>query len=113
MRPVHEITAKEENFRTEPMFPDSDRFHVIRRDPIQPEPIGTIVMCAFRITGYDKDCDGSLMARLEQIDMQGESTGWEANAIGLYPNTDLVVSLEELGEMFGLAAEAAEGNDDA
>jgi hypothetical protein len=96
MRPVREITAQEENFRAVPMGP----FDVIRRDPIEPEPIGTIVLTAFRVVGYDPDCDGSLMARLEHIDKDGEPTGWEQNAVGLYPDTELVVTLDELKALF-------------
>lgn len=96
MRPVREITAEEENFRLE------DRgipgMSMIKRDPIEPEPVGTLILMAFRIVGYDKDCDGSLMARLEQVEMSNpkETTGWEVHNIGLYPQTDLVVTEEEL-----------------
>ncbi len=101
MRPVREITAEEEGFRTEPMFPGhSDRFFVTRRNPVEPEPVGTIVLMAFRVTGYEPDCDGSLMARLEQIDKNGEPTGWEPRQIGLYPSTDLVVTDDEWQGMF-------------
>lgn len=100
MGPVREITSEEENFRMERLQP-SDFFAVIRRDSVEPEPIGTIVLMAFRVTGYDRDCDGSLMARLEQIDKDGECTGWDPTNIGLYPNTDLVVNIEEWKSMFG------------
>ena len=105
MRPVREITAQEENFRTEPMFknpphPGLAQMEVTKRDPVEPEPVGTIVVMAFRITGYDPDCDGSLMARLEQIDKDGESTGWEPNQLGLYPSVDLVVTEQEWASFF-------------
>lgn len=100
MRPVREITAKEENWRTEPLISGQSRFQITKRDPVEPEPVGTIVMMAFRVTGYDQDCDGSLMARLEAIDARGEMTGWCPNCIGLYPNTDLVVTLDEWRSMF-------------
>jgi hypothetical protein len=73
---------------------------MIRRDPVEPEPVGTIVLMAFRVTGYDKDCDGSLMARLEHIDRDGRTSGWEPTHIGLYPCTDLVVTAEEWRGMF-------------
>lgn len=99
MRPVREITAKEENFRMEPVPGAS--FDVIRRDPVKPEPEGTIVLVPFRITGYDKDCDGSLMARLEAIDKDCEPTGWETDSHGLYPTVELVVTPEELKALFG------------
>lgn len=88
LRPVREITAVEENFRLE-SFPGEGK--VIRRDPVEPEPVGTYVVMCFRITGYDRDCDGSLLARLEQVDMEGRTTGWATDGLGLYPDTDLVV----------------------
>jgi hypothetical protein len=99
MRPVREITAEEENFRVVP-HPNSLNVRVIRRDSIEPEPVGTIVLCAFRIVGYDPDCDGSLMARMEEIDMNGETTGLNLKHHGLYPETELVVTLDELKALF-------------
>ena len=100
MRPVRKITAQEENHRLLPMFPESRRFMISKRDPVKPEPEGTIVLQAFRVTGYDQDCDGSLMARLENIDVLGEATGWNVSQIGLYPSSSLVVSKDELRTMF-------------
>lgn len=102
MRPVSEITAAEENFRTEPV--PGAAFDVIKRDPVKPEPEGTIILCAFRITGYRPDCDGSLMAEIEQIDKDGNVTGWTENAIGLYPSTDIVATLDEWRALFGANA---------
>ena len=95
MKPVQEITAERENFRLESVEGMPARFSTIRRDPVEPEPVGTIIVTAFRVTGYDRDCDGSLMARLEHIDKEGRPTGWEQTCIGLYPTTDLVVTLDE------------------
>ena len=106
MRAVREVTSEEEHFRIEPLIPGSTRFSTIRRDPVKPEPEGTIVLMAFRVTGYDPDCDGSLMARLERIDKDGERTGWEPNAIGLYPSADLVVTADELRRLFEPKQEA-------
>ena len=97
MRPVRDISDLE-NFRTEPFLGSSLR--VIKRDPIEPEPVGTIVLCAFRITGYDQDCDGSLLARLERIDTGGEATGSGINSASLYPDCALVVTTEELQALF-------------
>lgn len=97
MRPVRQVSAEEENFRMEPM----GGFRVIRRDPVEPEPVGTLVLMAFRITGYDPDCDGSLMARLEQVSSDGTPTGWETNSHGLYPGSEVVVTAEELSQLFG------------
>ena len=106
MRPVREITAEEENFRVEksPILPGG----VIKRDPIEPEPVGTIVLMAFRVTGYDPDCDGSLMARLAHININGDggTTGWEPTNLGLRPGTALVVTTEDLHSFFNLAQKA-------
>jgi hypothetical protein len=32
------------------------------------------------------------MARLEQVDLDGETTGWETSCVGLYDTTDRVLS---------------------
>ncbi len=88
IRPVREITEEEENFRTEAV---AGGIRVIRRDGVEPEPVGSYIVCVFKIDGYDKDCDGSLMARLSQVDRFGQTTGWRETNLGLYPNTDLVV----------------------
>ena len=100
MRPVREITADEENFRTEPISDDMPHMQVIRRDFVEPEPVGTIVLMAFRVAGYDADCDGSAMARLQHIDKDGEETGWYPAQLGLHPGCELVVSAAEWREMF-------------
>jgi hypothetical protein len=52
------------------------------------------------VTGYDRDCDGSLMARLAAIDKDGQTTGWKQTCIGLNPESELVVSEEELQSLF-------------
>ena len=101
MRPVREISAEEEQFRLEPFFKDVNHdMSIIRRNPVEPEPIGTIIIMAFKVIGYDQDCDGSLMARLSHINRKGDGTGWEPNQIGLYPTSDLVVSAEEFHSLF-------------
>ena len=99
MRPVREITAEMENFRIEPCG-RSGAAGIISRDPVEPEPVGTIVLMAFVITGYDPDCDGSLMARFAAVDKSLETTGWEPDNLGLYPDTGLVVTKEELLRLF-------------
>lgn len=96
MRPAREITPEDEHFRMERRGP----FEVIMRDGVEPEPVGTIVLKAFRVTGYDSDCDGSLMARLDQIDRDGEWTGWSPDKLGLSPDDTLVVSPEEWRGLF-------------
>ncbi len=97
MRPVRNISA-EDNARMVSI--PGTPFDTIKRDSVEPEPVGTIVLMAFRITGYDPDCDRSLMARLENIDKDGEETGWESSAIGLYSESELVVTADEWRGMF-------------
>lgn len=97
MRPVRDITPDEQNHRIVEFAPGMFSSKV---DGIQPEPVGTIIVTAFRITGYRPDCDGSLMAELEHIDRDGNATGWTENSVGLYPDTDLVVTPEEWAAMF-------------
>jgi len=96
MRPIRKVTAEEENFRMEPVgtAPDGATAGLIRRDPVKPEPEGTIVLLPFRVTGYDPDCDGSLMARLENINFNGEATGWEVDGAGL--GDGFVITQEQL-----------------
>jgi hypothetical protein len=100
-RPVPKITAEQENFRTVPLA-SGPGFNAVmtQRDPVEPVPIGTYVAMVFRVTGYDPDCDGSLMARLEQVDKGGEPTGWEPTHLGLYPDVDIV--LDEPCDLFDL-----------
>lgn len=105
MKPIPKITAKQENFRTEPFgkLPDGRQALIIRRDPVEPIPVGSYIAVVFQVTGYDRDCDGSLMARLQQVDKKGKTTGWEQNCIGLYPETE--VWLDNFDELQKLAAQ--------
>jgi len=57
---------------------------------------GTIVMLAFRIEGYDRDCDGTPMAQVAQIDRDGKTTGWRESHIGLPFGTHRVLDLAEV-----------------
>lgn len=101
MKPVPDITDRE-NARLEPLAvgPGFNAM-TVRRDPVEPVPVGTVVAFAFRVTGYDSDCDGSLMARLEKIDFDGTATGFEASHLGLRP--DSAVVLDDPGELRRLA----------
>lgn len=104
MRLIREITSEEENFRMEPWLEgDGVRVDVIKRDPVEPEPVGTLVLLPFKIVGYDKDSDGSLMARLENIcgyEDKLEDNGWEVKEIGLYPQSGFVVTEDELLKLY-------------
>lgn len=95
MRPVRYITDEEENFRMEPMK-GLEGVSFIKRDPVEPEPVGTLVAMVFRITGYQQDCDGSLMAKLEKVDSEGRGTGLTINNILLYPECSWVVDDPDL-----------------
>ncbi len=88
LRPVPEVTAGQENYRLERLAPG---VVTPRRDPVEPVPVGTYIVKCFRVTGYDRDCDGSLLARLEAVDRDGKATGWEPTHLGLYPDVALVV----------------------
>jgi hypothetical protein len=103
MRSPRDVRAKE-NFRVEPA---SGRIGIIKRDFVKPEPEGTIILMAFRITGYDRDADGSAMIRAEALmledDGRFEATGLEVDHIGLYDWTDIVVTEDELRALFAQA----------
>jgi hypothetical protein len=96
IRLMPETTAEQENFRVEPVV-GIPHMSTIKRDPVQPVPVGTYVAKIFRVSGYDPDCDGSLMARLEAVDSEGQITGWQVDSIGLYPET--VVVLDGPGDL--------------
>jgi hypothetical protein len=105
MRLIREITSEEMNFRTEVL----SGFTVFRQDPVEAEPVGTIVMMPFRVVGFDPDCDGSLMARLEHVGMDPlelesalediDKDHFHLRNFGLYPCTGFVVTVDELKEM--------------
>ena len=84
-------TLKEvdDNFRLEEVEPG---INVVRRDYVEPLPVGSVIAKMFRITGYARDCDGSAMAHLDNINEDGDETGWEQKNIGLYENDTIVLS---------------------
>lgn len=88
VRRLPEITAEQEGFRVVEVHPG---LSTIRRDPVEPVPVGTFVARVFKVVGYDPDCDGSLMARLAAVDVGGKETGWTQSGIGLYPESAWVL----------------------
>ena len=98
---MKKVTLPEDDgFRTEHVA-GSPGFFNIRRDYHEPLPVGTVVAMVFRITGYDKDCDGSAMMRVEALDKDGRTTGWSESNLGVYPES--MVVLEDAGELHRIA----------
>ena len=105
MRLVREITAEECNFRVEQM----GGLNICRQDPVEAEPVGTIILIPFRVVGFDPDCYRSLMARLQYLsldDLRLDSAGedidkdhYSLRNYGLYPETGFVVTVDELRAM--------------
>lgn len=97
MRPIPTITAEQENHRFvdlmtgEPAVEGVTRMVTSQVDPVEPVPVGTTIALIFEVTGYDPDCDGSLMARLKQVSRDGEASGWEPTHLGLYPDYGIVL----------------------
>ncbi|MCU1616152.1 MAG: hypothetical protein JWO98_3692 [Frankiales bacterium] len=58
--------------------------------------VGSYVAVVFRVDGYDPDVgetqETATMARLVNVGVDGEETGWEENCIGLYSTSARVVS---------------------
>lgn len=91
IRRVPDISDRE-NARLEPIdLGPRVRAVTLRRDPVEPVPVGAYVAMVFRVAGYDPDCDGSLMARLENVGADGETTGWNQNCLGLHPDNTWVI----------------------
>jgi len=61
-----------------------------QRDFVHPVPVGGHVVMIFRVTGYDPDCDGSALARLEHVNTKGETSGMTLDCMGLWDG-DLIV----------------------
>ena len=96
MRPVRDV-SKEENYRVQVIGPGMTE---TVREPVEPEPVETLVFLPFRITGYDTQRDGTCTARLEHVSVEGDSMGGEVNGIALRPNSALVVSDDDIKQLF-------------
>jgi hypothetical protein len=85
----------DDNARVVPFMPDDDpegkRVVTLRRDFVEPVPVGSYVAMVFRVTGYSPDCDGSVLAEVENVTEDGEATGWSQNCLGLGSNSTVVV----------------------
>lgn len=101
---IHRLPEPDDNRRSVPLMPYIDpagaRFVISRRDPVKKVPEGTYVAMMFRVTGFDQDCDGSLMVRLECVDRYGEITGFKATHLGLYEHVNVV--LDNPGDLHDL-----------
>ena len=100
MRPVRDV-SKEENYRVQVIGPGMTE---TVREPVEPEPVGSLVLVPFRVAGYDTQRDGTCTARLEHINTDGSAAGGEASGIALRPTSALVVSEEELPNLFKMCA---------
>lgn len=105
-----------ENFR----LANVNGFNVIRRDPVETEPVGTLILVPMRVMGYDRDCDGSLMARLEMLDVEDLDKEMDPDLLacetardferyggctahhGLYPTSGIVATADEIRDLFNL-----------
>ena len=96
MRPVRDV-SKEENYRVQVIGPGMTE---TVREPVEPEPVSTLVLLPFRVVGYDTRRDGTCTARLEHINADGSATGGEAGGITLRPTSALVVAEEEMPGLF-------------
>lgn len=91
MRKVRKITEEEENFRLETTERFGPRVGFVRRDYVEPEPVGTYIAMVFRVEGYTKDCDGSAMVTLAHVNRHGDDTGWRPNSLDLNPESEVVL----------------------
>jgi hypothetical protein len=96
MRKIRKVSDEEAGFGTKEVSPG---VNVIKQNPVEAEPVGTVVLLPFVITGYDPDCDGSLMARLKNINLDGQETGWEPSGLGLDEYRGFVTGVTEIIEM--------------
>ncbi len=101
MRPVRDV-SKEENYRVQVIGPGMTE---TVREPVEPEPIGSLILLPFRVVGYDTQRDSTCTARLEHINTDGSATGGEADGIVLRPTSALVVAEEEMLGLFTRAGE--------
>ena len=70
------------------------------RTPVEPEPVGSIVLVPFRVTGYEVDDNGNCKAQLEQVNAKGDTNGWKPEARWLQSQDALVVEQDDLQELF-------------
>ena len=95
-RPVRDV-SQEEHSRVPVMGPGMPE---TVREPVEPEPAGTLLLLPFRVVGYDTQGDGTCTARLEHINTAGSTTGGQANGIALRPPSARVVAAAEIAGLF-------------
>jgi hypothetical protein len=88
---MHFVPKVDDNFQLVEAPGMAANVRRIRRDFVEPVPVGTLLACVFRVTGYDRDFDGSAMVRLEQIDQEGQPSGWEPTNLDLAPDSWVVL----------------------
>lgn len=90
---LRRLPKVDENVRLEPVGRNVEGNTIarVKRDFVPPLPVGSYIVTVFRVAGYTPDCDGSAMARLENVGFDGEPTGWVGENIGLYEDCVLVV----------------------
>ncbi len=110
---VRDITPEEEEFRLEEIAPNMS---MVKRNPVELIPVGTIILIPFRIEKYGNDCDGSLLAHLANLNVYGDGTiddsGWEQSGISIDSNTCLVISQDGLVKLFSSNYTALAGGND-
>lgn len=110
MRIIPEIPPEKENFRVEEVLRTNlQTVGVIRRNYVEPAPIGTIVAIPMMVVGYSRDCDGSALARLCLASRYGVPTDPEELAeLNKYPHLSGMgieghVQLDSVDELTKLA----------
>jgi len=76
MRPLTDISDRE-NAKVIDLGQQMMTIHV---NYVEPEPVGTIVLMPFRITGYTQDYDGSALTSLEPLFYDEDTGKLEADA---------------------------------
>ncbi len=66
-------------------------YAVVRREFVAPVPVGILIARIFRVTGWGRDCDGSALAELAEVDVDGQATGWEPFGVSVSSRSSWIV----------------------